>query len=407
MRPVLALLAALLTAPAFAVDADTDGVDAATDCDDLSAAVYPGAVEACDRLDNNCDGQIDEPTDLTPDVDAVCVWFSVDQDADGWGTSGVTATDRLCICPAYEAVAFDLSGAVVDVAPPRVCEHHRPGATEQIFYGHRIGGRCWVANSTDCDDFNVNIKPFAPGMAPYELLDGVDNDCDGRVPTFELDCDDDGAWPYLPLMTSGLLADPAVTPIENATQVGLAPCTDAPATLSCWGQSFALACDPTTDLWVVEVEALTAFRRYEGSRRTAITTPCGGAWDCDDQCPARCDDAEEVCDGIDNDCNGFAAAVQSAPGELVAADLDGIPDTIDGAARPGLISASDVLGGTCDTTGAQDVVTLQQCVEAQGDARDEGDDVVEAAPGCGCATDASPWTGAPLLALLALRRRRR
>ena len=30
------------------------------DCDDSDPTAYPGAVEICDELDNNCDGQIDE-----------------------------------------------------------------------------------------------------------------------------------------------------------------------------------------------------------------------------------------------------------------------------------------------------------------------------------------------------------
>jgi hypothetical protein len=33
-----------------------------TDCNDLNATVYPGAVEICDGLDNNCDGTFDEGT---------------------------------------------------------------------------------------------------------------------------------------------------------------------------------------------------------------------------------------------------------------------------------------------------------------------------------------------------------
>lgn len=36
-------------------DADGDGHDAATDCDDRNAAVWPGQVEACDDVDNDCD----------------------------------------------------------------------------------------------------------------------------------------------------------------------------------------------------------------------------------------------------------------------------------------------------------------------------------------------------------------
>lgn len=41
-------------------DADGDGVVAAQDCDDHNAKIHPGAIEACDGIDNNCNGQIDE-----------------------------------------------------------------------------------------------------------------------------------------------------------------------------------------------------------------------------------------------------------------------------------------------------------------------------------------------------------
>ncbi len=41
-------------------DADGDGYDAGEDCDDSDASVNPGAEEACDDVDNDCDGAIDE-----------------------------------------------------------------------------------------------------------------------------------------------------------------------------------------------------------------------------------------------------------------------------------------------------------------------------------------------------------
>lgn len=41
-------------------DADGDGVVATLDCDDKNAKIYPGAVELCDGVDNNCNGQLDE-----------------------------------------------------------------------------------------------------------------------------------------------------------------------------------------------------------------------------------------------------------------------------------------------------------------------------------------------------------
>ena len=43
-----------------AIDADGDGYGADADCDDNDPAVNPGAVETCDTVDNDCDGQVDD-----------------------------------------------------------------------------------------------------------------------------------------------------------------------------------------------------------------------------------------------------------------------------------------------------------------------------------------------------------
>ena len=39
------------------LDADNDSYFDDEDCDDTNAAVYPGAPEYCDGVDNNCDGE--------------------------------------------------------------------------------------------------------------------------------------------------------------------------------------------------------------------------------------------------------------------------------------------------------------------------------------------------------------
>ncbi|GEM_PF-3429189 len=43
-----------------AEDKDGDGSPAGVDCDDLNAVVYPGAPDACDGWDNDCDGRVEE-----------------------------------------------------------------------------------------------------------------------------------------------------------------------------------------------------------------------------------------------------------------------------------------------------------------------------------------------------------
>jgi hypothetical protein len=117
------------------VDADGDGY--ADECDDNNASVFPGAVELCDGLDNNCDGIVDnDPSDgLT--------WY-VDGDADGFGN------------PSSSVLSCD-----------------RPDGL-------------YVANDRDCDDTNAKTNPTS-----YEICDNVDNDCNG-------DIDDDainaGTW---------------------------------------------------------------------------------------------------------------------------------------------------------------------------------------------------------------------
>ena len=45
-------------------DADEDGVIATKDCDDHNAKVYPGAIELCDGIDNNCNDSVDENVSL-------------------------------------------------------------------------------------------------------------------------------------------------------------------------------------------------------------------------------------------------------------------------------------------------------------------------------------------------------
>ncbi len=68
-------------------DLDNDGVTSSEgDCDDNNAQVFPGNIEICDGIDNDCNGLID---DDDPNLVGQSVWFE-DADADGLGDPSVS-----------------------------------------------------------------------------------------------------------------------------------------------------------------------------------------------------------------------------------------------------------------------------------------------------------------------------
>ncbi len=143
MRTLLPLLLLALTGCPTASEApdtghpmdwDVDGWFGGEDCDDDDPAVNPDAEEACDGVDNDCDGEIDEGF-----ADSR-TWYA-DGDGDGYGD------------PQQRA---------------RHCE--QPSG--------------WVADNTDCDDEDPTVHPGAEDA----WYDGVDSDCD-RADDHDADAD--------------------------------------------------------------------------------------------------------------------------------------------------------------------------------------------------------------------------
>jgi len=205
---------------ALPVDSDGDGSPASEDCDDADAAIYPGASESCDGLDDDCDGEIDEGLTST--------WYG-DADDDGYG--GTKFTVEACDAPdGYVADASDcddLDDAVSPGATERCdgldddCdgEIDESGASGETTWYEDDDGDGWgdaavlacdapagtVTLSGDCDDADASVSPSAS-----ESCDGVDDDCDGDtdeddaidVETWYADVDDDGYGDPLDSVTS-------------------------------------------------------------------------------------------------------------------------------------------------------------------------------------------------------------
>jgi hypothetical protein len=331
-----------------------------TDCDDTDATAFPGAVEICDGDDDDCDGEVDE---IDPALDQLggtgCTPHYVDADEDGFGVDGTDTEDVLCIC---------------DSGP----------ALETCGDGVRWEGTCYAPEPGDCDDEDPELRPLSPHV---ELVDGVDNDCDGAVPLLELDCDDDGAFAAPPVAPVGAFA--------TAADVGLASCIGQPSPeLDCAGARLIPVCDPQTGLWVAPIGGRTG---WDGPRR--VRAEGCATWDCDDTCPARCQGAEEVCDGVDNDCDGVF--------DLATEDFDGVPDTLDPAAlRPGRVDPredDDTAPACLDVAlAAQTAVVDGRCEPLPAAPPPPPDATVN---NCGCRSGHGGWLA--LLAVLVLRRRAR
>jgi hypothetical protein len=151
-------------------DEDRDGytVDEG-DCDNANAAVFPGAPERCDALDNDCDGEVDGQ---------VVSCFDGDPSLLGSGA---------CL-PGTRACTAGVEGPCVGQTLPRdeVCgdaiDDDCDGEADD---GCDADGDGFTGVQGDCNDADVNINPRVD-----EVCDAIDNDCDGVVDLLATPCFD-------------------------------------------------------------------------------------------------------------------------------------------------------------------------------------------------------------------------
>ncbi len=343
------------TDPEELVDADGDGFAEDEDCDDGDATVNPDADEVCDEVDNDCDGEIDEG--------ALLSWY-LDADADGWGQDAGAV--EACEAPSgYVAEAGDCDDDEDTVFPdaPERCDELDNDCDDEIDeevtelwfadadddgFGNAASPleSCdpptgFVEDDTDCDDLEPAAYPDAE-----EICDEIDNDCDEAVDeevelTFYTDADDDG-WgdEAVPVLACEL-------PAGASSQIG--DCDDADAAIHpnatelCDGVDND--CDETTD----EADAADAGAWYAdldgdgygdaATETVACEAPSGTVGDdsdCDDGAADVNPAATEICDSIDNDCNGVVDRVDDDGDSFVAEACGGGDcDDADAAINPG------------------------------------------------------------------------
>lgn len=323
-------------------DVDGDGYAATvvggTDCDDSDAGVHRGVAETADGVDQNCDGTVDETTS------------AYDDDGDGYSELGGDCDDsRTSQNPAQPETVnnvdddcdgtIDDSTAAYDDDGDGFSERDgdcndddwRVNPDEAEDFGNGIDDDCdgvaddgsfdadqdgYTSWAGDCNDGDGNTHPGAT-----ELPDGKDNNCDGAIDEGTVALDDDGDG-YSE--AGGDCDDTLATTHPDAAEIdengvddncdgmvdegGKGSDDDADGYTEIGGD-----CDDTTAS-VGPHQAETPANQIddncdgivdEGEFGDADADGVASAdGDCDDNNPWVSPTTPEMCDAVDNNCNG-------------------------------------------------------------------------------------------------------
>ena len=154
-----------------------------TDCDDTARSINPAALERCDGLDNDCDGTADPGCSCTDGTTRDCGDSDVGECSLGTQRciGGVWAECIGAVGPRTEScnsVDDDCDGSVdEEVGPTWYLDSDGDGygvVSTTVVACTRPSGYAGVPD--DCDDTRAAIHPSAP-----EICDGIDNNCDASV----------------------------------------------------------------------------------------------------------------------------------------------------------------------------------------------------------------------------------
>ena len=282
-------------------DADLDGVSADEDCDDSDANVFPGNTESCDGVDNDCDGAIDN------DATDAGTWY-VDGDGDGWG-----GQDSQTACS--QPLGHVAQDGDCDDSSPR----YHPGAAEENCadpedyncdgsVGYEDEDQDGWPACEDCDDSSASANPDAD-----EVCDGADNDCDGDVDQDATDATDwygdadgDGFGGTVFVVTE---CEPPAGYVASSDD-----CDDLDPSSYPGGTETCDEADNNCDGTVDEDVQSTFYLDTDGDgygdpdiSQQACSAPTGTSHldtDCDDSDPSAHPGGTEVCDGVDQNCDG-------------------------------------------------------------------------------------------------------
>ncbi|MCB9685724.1 MAG: hypothetical protein H6735_11850 [Alphaproteobacteria bacterium] len=262
--------------PAAHADNDNDGFTVVQDCGDDHASAHPGAPERCNLVDDDCDGVVDN------DPINVDTFY---QDCDGDGQGDIATATEGCFEPVGAPCAW-------------------------VSY-LRDGEDAW----SDCDDDNELVF-----FGAQETCDPGDQNCDGdddlgayNAATFYVDADGD-TWGDTPVRSCNVSPPPGSVTRDgdcNDNQSLIHPNAADPC-----GDGIDSDCngadgdDATIRPWFPDTDGDGFGDPYALPQPDcSVTGPAGYtsltlATDCDDTLDTVYPGAPEVCNLVDDDCDG-------------------------------------------------------------------------------------------------------
>jgi len=325
-------------------DIDQDGFGANVDCNDVDPNINPGAVEVCDGIDNNCNGEIDEGI-------VINVYYA-DHDGDGYGDPDNTLSGCGPIPSGYtlnNTDCDDSSAAVnegVEEIPNNGIDDDCDGEELIIVIDEDNDG---YPVEEDCDDNNPDVNPGA-----IEICDELDNNCDGQL--------NEGVWiSYYADEDNDGFGNPNNTilscvPMSNFV-LDNSDCDDSNADVNPEAEEICDGLDNNCDGIIDEGFVTSYYLDYDGDgfgdpdNTIQSCVPIPGFVldnsDCDDTDPNVNPDAEEICDLLDNNCNGMINEGLEIETYYLDSDSDGFGGDVsfESCMQP---FGALTIGGDCD-----------------------------------------------------------
>jgi hypothetical protein len=302
-----------------------------TDGCEYACTVTNGGVEACDGVDNNCDGVVDESFDLgtNPLNCGVCGRVCSFPNAVASCDMGTCLFDPATDCDAgfhdnngnqldgCEYGCTEANGGVeICDALDDDCDGEIDETADIVVNDPTIGVTC---GTTDVGECLLGVTVCAAGGAVCsgsiepraENCDGLDDDCDGVA-------DDPGD-----LIDVGAVCLP---PVGQCT-AGLTVCTGGaldcvravgPSAETCDGVDND--CDGAADDSPVDAGLPCGGGAVNGGTSQCVqgTTACAGGVL---SCPGQVGPSAETCDGVDNDCDGAVDDAALLVGSVCGSDI--------------------------------------------------------------------------------------